>query len=193
MSAPGVSGAGEDSAAPAVDDRILLGLRSFRQPAWRAAVQFGLFATVAALGLSMVFGQPSRPELGWPVAAVGIVLALLVPGLTTFGGRRRVELFEDGFVVRSLFGTARYRWPDVSDFALAALLPGRGMRQTYVVFDAAGDRGILIAINRFLSGRGRSLPIGIEPVDLPGNAVTVALAMNAWRQRALDSRAAAST
>ena len=190
MSAPDPQGPGQAPDTPQVDERILLGLRSFRQPAWRALVQFGLFATIAALGLSMVFGQPSRPEIGWPVALAGIVLAVLIPGLTTLGGRRRVELFDEGFVVHALFGTARHRWSEVSDFALATMLPGRGMRQTYVVFDAAGDRGVLVALNRFLSGRGRSLPIGIEPVELPGNAVTVALAMNAWRQRALDSTAA---
>lgn len=186
MSGPGEQGSGQDPEAAQVDERILLGLTSFRQPAWRALVQFGLFATVAGLGLSMVFGQPSRPEIGWPVAIAGIVLALVVPGLTTLGGRRRVELYEEGFVVHALFGTARHRWSEVSDFVLATMLPGRGMRQTYVVYEAAGDRGVLVALNRFLSGRGRSLPIGIEPVDVPGNAVTVALAMNAWRQQALD-------
>lgn len=179
---PSATGAG----APEVDDRILLGLRNFRQPGWRALVQCGLFLTIAALGLSMVFGQPSRPELGWPIAVLGLALGILVPGLTTFGGRRRVELSEEGFTVHGLLGRERRRWSDVSEFTLATVLPGRGMRQTYVVYDAEGDRGPIVALNRFLTGRGRSLPRGIEPVDLPGNAVTVAMAMNAWRQRALD-------
>lgn len=187
MSAPVPALPTQDTNEPLVDDRILLGLRSFRQPVWRALVQLGLFLTMAALGLSMVFGQPSRPELGWPIAAAGLVLAILVPGLATLGGRRRVELVAEGFVVHGLFGTVRRRWSEVSDFTLATVLPGRGMRQTYVVYDAAGDRGPLVALNRFLTGRGRSLPMGIEPVELPGNAVTVALAMNAWRQRALDT------
>ncbi len=179
--------AGPGDEVPQIDDRILLGMRSFRQPTWRALVQCGLFLTVAALGLSMVFGQPSRPEIGWPVAAVGVLLAIMIPGLTTVGRRRRVELFEEGFVVHELFRTRHYRWSEVSDFALATLVPGRSMRQTYVVYDAVGDSGALVGFNRFLSGRGRSLPIGIEPEDSPGNAVTVAYAMNAWRQRALDS------
>lgn len=183
--------AGSGEALP-VDDRILLGMREFRQAPWRAVVQCGLFLTAAALGLSMVFGQPSRPAVGWPIALVGLALALVIPGLTTIGGRRRVELFDEGFVVHALFGSERHRWQDVSDFTLATMLPGRGMRQTYVVYDAAGDRGMLVAFNRFLTGRGRSLPIGIEPVGLPGNAVTVAVAMNAWRQKALDGRAADS-
>lgn len=187
MSAP-QNGPQNGPETPQVDERILLGLRSFRLPAWRALVQFGLFATLAALGLSMVFGQPSRPEIGWPIAVAGLAMALVVPALTTIGGRQRVELFDEGFSVHGLFSTRHYRWSEVSDFSLASLLPGRGMRQTYVVFDLAGDRGALVAFNRFLTGKGRSLPIGIEPVDLPGNAVTVALALNAWRQRALDSK-----
>lgn len=187
MSGPGRGPSGPGDAAPQIDDSILLGMRQFRQPGWRAAVQCGLFLTIAALGLSMVFGQPSRPEIGWPLAAVGLLLGILVPGLTTIGGRRSVELFDEGFVVYELFRTKRYLWSEVSDFALATLLPGRGMRQTYVVYDAKGDGGALVAFNRFLSGRGRSLPIGIEPAGQPGNAVTVAYAMNAWRQRALDS------
>lgn len=175
--------------APQIDDSILLGMRVFRQPAWRAIVQCALFLSIAALGLSMVFGQPSRPDIGWPIAAVGLLLGILVPGLTTIGRRRRVELFEEGFVVHELFRSRNYRWSEVSEFGLATMLPGRGMRQTYVVYDALGDTGALVGFNRFLSGKGRSLPIGIEPAGVPGNAVTVAYAMNAWRQRALDSGA----
>jgi len=184
---------GQDEEPLQIDESILLGMRSFRQPVWRAVVQFGLFLTIAALGLSMVFGLPPRPEIGWPVAAVGLILGILVPGMTTIGKRRRVELFDEGFVVYELFRTKRYRWSEVSDFALATLVPGRGMRQTYVVYDARGDGGALVGFNRFLSGRGRSLPIGIEPEGVPGNAVTVAYAMNAWRQRALDSATSADS
>ena len=178
--------AGTAGTPPPVDERVLFDLRSFRQPVWRAVAQGGLFLTAAALGLSMAFGQPSRPELGWPIALVGLALGVAVPLATTIGGRRRVELFDEGFVVHSLIGSRRHRWSEVSDFVLATLLPGRGMRQTYVVYDAAGDTGVMVALNRFLTGRGRSLPIGIEPAEVPGNAVTMAVAMNAWRQRALD-------
>lgn len=188
MSAPAATGDG----APPIDERLLLELRSFRQPAWRAAVQGGLFLTAAALGLSMVLGLPPRPELGWPIAAIGLALGVAVPLATTVGGRRRVELFDEGFVVHSLIGSRQHRWSEVSEFQLASLLPGRGMRQTYVVYDAAGDDGALAALNRFLSGRSRSLPIGIEPVGLPGNAVTVAVTMNAWRRRALDRESASA-
>jgi len=184
-----VSAPQNDPEAPQVDERILLGLRSFRLPLWRALVQFGLFGTGAALGLSMVFGQPARPEVGWPVTIIGLVLAVVVPALTTFGGRQRVELFDEGFSVHRLFTTQHHRWSEVSEFALASILPGRGMRQTYVVYDLKGDHGGLVAFNRFMTGKGHSLPIGIEPVDVPGNAVTVALTMNAWRQRSLDSDA----
>lgn len=176
-----------DAEVPQVDERLLLGLRDFRLSPWRALVQFGLFATVAALGLSMVFGQPPRPDIGWPIAIAGIVAAVVIPALTTVGGRQRVELFDEGFVVYGLFRTRQHRWSEVSDFALASVLPGRGMRQTYVVYDLAGDRGPMVALNRFLTGRGRALPIGLEPVEMPGNAVTVAVTMNAWRQRWLDS------
>ena len=174
-----------------VDPKILLGIRLFRQPPWRSVVQAALFFTVAAIGFSMVLGKPPRPDLGWPIAALGVVLGVVLPSLSTFCGRRRVELFDEGFVVHSLFGTRRHRWSEVSDFTLATLLPGRGMRQAYVVYDAEGDRGLAIGFNRFLTGRGRSLPIGVEPTDIPGNAITVALVMNAWRQRALDAEAAA--
>ncbi|MEQ8817923.1 MAG: hypothetical protein RLO51_09240 [Thalassobaculum sp.] len=189
MSAPRDDRSAPGSEVPQIDDSILLGMRSFRQPLWRALVQCALFLTIAGLGLSMVFGQPPRPDIGWPIAAVGLLAGILVPGLTTIGRRRRVELFDEGFVVHELFRTRHYRWSEVSDFGLATLLPGRGMRQTYVVYDARGDHGALVGFNRFLSGKGRSLPIGIEPADLPGNAVTVAYAMNAWRQRALDREA----
>lgn len=182
MSAPGVA----DADGQQVDPEILYGLRVFRQPKWRAAVQAGLFLTLASLGLLMAIGQPPKPGVGWPIAVIGLALALAVPVLTTFGGRRRVELFEEGFVVHSLIGTRRHRWSEVSDFTLATMLPGRGMRQTYVVYDAEGDSGALVRFNRFLAGRGRSLPIGVEPEQIPGNAVTLALTMNAWRQRALD-------
>lgn len=178
---------------PIADPAILLSLRTFRQPAWRALVQIGLFFTIAAAGLSLALGKPPKPEVGWPLAAFGVVLGIVVPWLTTFGGRRRVELFEDGFVVHGLFRTRRWRWTEVSDFTLATTLPGRGMRQTYVVFDAAGDRGALIRMHKFLSGRGHSLPIGLEPPEFPGNAVTVALTMNAWRERALDNNAMADS
>jgi hypothetical protein len=182
-----VSSAQNDSAEPQpIDPRTLLGINSFGQPIWRAVVQAGLFFTVAGLGVSMALGQPPKPELGWSIALLGAVAGVVLPGLATFGGRRRVELFEEGFVVRSMFHTRQHRWTEVSDFVLATMLPGRGMRQTYVVYDAEGDRGILIRLNRFLSGRGRSLPIGLEPAHMPGNAVTVALTLNAWRERAID-------
>lgn len=182
MSAPG-----DGADVQPVDPQVLYSIRRFRQPTWRAVVQAGLFLTIAGLGLSMALGQPSRPELGWPMAVFGLVFAATVPMLTTFGGRRSVELHDEGFVVRTLLSRRRHRWADVSDFALATLLPGRGMRQSYVVYDAAGDRGLLVRLNRFLTGRGRSLPVGIEPDGFPGNSVTVAVAMNAWRERALDS------
>ncbi|HEY9568996.1 MAG TPA: hypothetical protein VIR38_12960, partial [Thalassobaculum sp.] len=117
-------------------------------------------------------------------------LAIAVPALTTFGRRRRVELFDEGFAVHSLVGSRRHRWSEVSDFTLATVLPGRGMRQTYVVYDVIGETGPRAGFNRFLTGRGRSLPIGLEPARLPGNAVTLALTMNAWRQRAVDGKAA---
>lgn len=182
MSAPG----GGDAEGPLVDPGVLLELDRFRQPVWRAAVQGGLFLTMASLGLMMAVGQPPKPGVGWPIAAVGLALAIAVPVLTTLGGRRRVELFEEGFVVHSLVGSRRHRWTEVSEFSIATVLPGRGMRQAYVVYDAAGDSGALVRLNRFLSGRGRSLPIGVEPERIPGNAITLLLTMNAWRQRALD-------
>ena len=134
----------------------------------------------------MLFARPPKPELGWTIAVLGVLVGIVVPGLTTFGDRRRVDLFDEGFEVRSLFSTDRYRWSQVSDFVLATTLPGRSMRQTYVVYDAEGDRGFLVGVNRFLTGRGRSLPIGLEPAGMPGNAVTVMVTLNAWRERALD-------
>jgi len=178
-----VQGQGADETP--YDPQILLGIRTFRQPMWRSVVQAGLFFTIAVIGFSMILGQPPRPDIGWPVAALGVTLGLLLPGMATYGGRRRVDLYEEGFVVHSLFTTSRHRWSEVSDFTLATVLPGRGMRQAYVVYDVKGDRGLAIRLNRFLTGRGWSLPIGLEPTDIPGNAVTIALVMNAWRQRAL--------
>ena len=174
------------------DPQILLGIKTFRQPLWRSVVQAGLFFTIAVIGFSMILGQPPRPDIGWPVAVLGVTLGVLLPGMATYGGRRRVDLYEEGFVVHSLFTTSRHRWTEVSEFTLATVLPGRGMRQAYVVYDVAGDRGLAIRFNRFLTGRGWSLPIGLEPTEIPGNAVTIVLVMNAWRARALSRVADAS-
>ena len=179
----------KDTGVEMIDPQVLLGITTLRQPTWRSVAQAGLFLTVALIGALLVFGEPPKPDTGWPILLTGLALGIGIPAMTTVGGRRRVDLFEQGFVVHELFVTRRHRWSEVSDFTLATVIPGRSLRQAYVVYDVVGDRGFGTWFNRVLSGRSRSLPTGIEPTDIPGNAVTVALTMNAWRARYLNAEA----
>jgi len=153
----------------------------------------GLCLSVVGIGVSIALGDRARPDVGWPITAMGVVLTAGYGYVALVLARPSVTLDRTGFTVRRLFRTTRYPWNGVSDFTVSTALPWRAMRHRYVVFDRVGDGGALIAARRFLTGRARALPRGMEPSRFPGNAETVAMIMNAWRDRALGAKPTADT
>ena len=145
--------------------------------------------SVVGIGLSIALGDRARPDAGWPIAVIGVALTAGYAYVTMVLKRPGVLLDRDGFTVRRVFRTSRFSWNNVSDFTISTALPWRSMRHRYAVFDRVGDVGPWADVRRFLMGRARALPRGMEPAMFPGNTETVVMIMNAWRDRALATGA----
>lgn len=178
----------------ALEDRApLLETDALRLAPGRALLAMAFLVSLAAIGVSVALGERGNPDAGWPIAMLGTALAGGYFHAIWVLGRQSVHLDRDGFTVRTLFHTKRYSWNVVSEFGLSAALPWRTMRHRYAVFDCLGDEGFAAHIRRIFAGAGHALPVGLEPADKPGNAATVTMIMNAWRDRALDAEAKAES
>ena len=113
--------------------------------------------------------------IGWWIAVFFGLCGLA--GLGLLLGDNGVVLDREGFEVRSLLRSKRYRWREVSSFSV------RRVRQSrFLVFDdlAAPKRPLLDGANRFLIGANASIANSLIGGDL---AYACAL-MNAFRARA---------
>jgi hypothetical protein len=157
---------------------------TLKLPGWRRAVFPFACAVVAASGMAMIVGENPRPETGWPMIAIGVVAGVLFLVATNVLNRLQVHLDRDGMTVAKLWTVRRYRWDEVSAFAVSARGSARGAKLAYVVFDA--DRGLALkrAMNRFLTGHTQILPVGLVFEDGSGDAVVICDVLNAWRDRA---------
>ncbi len=157
-------------------------------PGWRRAVFPFACAVVAAAGGALIVGEEPRPETGAIMVAVGLVAGAAFLAATQLFARLQVRLDREGMTVARLWTVRRYGWDEVSVFEVAGRGTARGAKLAYVVFDA--DRGwpIARAMNRFLTGRGHILPIGLVLEDGSGDAIVIAEVLNAWRARALKHR-----
>lgn len=167
-----------------------------RVPVWRAVTRALCFLSLAGAGVAIANVQVNpHPTFGYSMFAFFFAIAMLVSIGPMLFSRCEVEVAKDGFVVRYNFSTRAFRWDEVSEFTIATLTPGRGTRQTYVVFDRDGPVTAMDRFNRILSGKSDPLPMGLEPaVPEGGNAVRVAAVMNTWRERYLaDTNADSNT
>jgi len=154
-------------------------------PGWRRGVFPFACAVVAVSGAALTVAEDPKPETGLLMTAIGIAAGALFLVATTFLGRLQVRLDREGMTVAKLWTVRRYRWDEVSDFAVSGRTTGSAARLAYVVFDA--DRGFALgrAMTRFLTGRGQVLPVGLVLEDGSGDAPVIAEVLNAWRDRAL--------
>jgi hypothetical protein len=80
-----------------------------------ALLTCGIWMTFDSATLISVFGlfHVARPIVGWPMAALGLVVVLMA-GNALAHGLPRLELREEGIVVRGRFGgTTRIAWREV--------------------------------------------------------------------------------
>jgi hypothetical protein len=80
-----------------------------------ALLAAGIWMTFDSATLISVFGlfRMARPVVGWPMAALGLVVVLMAVNALA-RGLPRLELREEGIVLRGRFGgTTRVRWDEV--------------------------------------------------------------------------------
>lgn len=157
-------------------------------PSWRRSVFPIACAIVAASGGALLVRPEPRVEEGIAMVAVGLVSGALFLAAVHLFGRLQVRLDRDGMTVARLVTVRRYRWDEVSRFAMSARSPGRSAKLAYVAFDA--ERGLAFerAMNRLLTGHSQMLPIGLVLEDGSGDAAILTDLLNAWRDRALKHR-----
>jgi hypothetical protein len=80
-----------------------------------ALLAVGIWMTFDSATLISVFGlfRVARPMIGWPMALLGLAVALMAVNALA-RGLPRLELREEGIVLRGRFGgTTRVRWDEV--------------------------------------------------------------------------------
>jgi hypothetical protein len=132
---------------------------------------FGVCLAFAALGVLIIVVDGSA----WGWAAVGFFgLGAIVLGATLLPGVSELRLDKEGFKVRSLFRTGRFRWSDVQNIRPVSIPPSRIVR---VGFDFAPNaRPAAAWLSASLAGVEGCLPenYGLRPEEL-------ANVLDAWR------------
>jgi hypothetical protein len=136
----------------------------------------GVCLAFAVLGAFIIVADGSA--WGWAALAF-FGLGAIVLGATLLPGVSELRLDKEGFAVRSLFRTDRYRWSDVKDFRTVSIPPSGTVR---VGFDCSSNaRPAAAWLSGSLAGVEACLPdnYGLRPQEL-ANMLTV------WRANYID-------
>ena len=121
---------------------------------------------VAGVGFAALLLVNFAGNTGATIMAVLSVLVAALAGAMLVPGANSLRLDADGFEVTHLFRAKRYRWSDVSDFAVHSL----GQSGEVVAFKTSDpSRGLWTRTNAALLGeRNAYLPdtYGMKPEDL---------------------------